>query len=163
MSEECSKVICSFLSQLSPSDWLDFFGIIVPVGVALYSLKKAYDDSVKQNKFSNRMELYSDIAAYFGSIKLPNEPYFITKEDYVEFQKLFKKSYFIASKSVYEIIVRINEIYLLAVKSEGTILKDIGISTSINLLLECMKWEFDNKMDISSEQVKKLQDNLKEN
>ncbi len=159
MSEQQFQELITILSE----NKLEFFGIFVNIAsiiatvlIAVYSVKSAFNDSLKQNNYEFRMQFYGDVVAYFASIKMHNEPYSLDKVKLIEYKKLYKKSSFLVNDLMFKQFVNVNRVIENAVKNEGIVQNNSGISKELEILENCMKWERENRNELTQSAFEKI-------
>ncbi|WFA75030.1 hypothetical protein PFZ59_07485 [Streptococcus suis] len=159
MSEQQFQVLITVLSD-NKLEYLGIFvnisSIIATVLIAVYSVKRAFDDSLKQNNYEFRMQFYGDVVAYFASIKMYNEPYSLDKVKLIEYKKLYKKSSFLVNDLMFKQFVNVNRVIENAVKNEGIVQNNSGISKELEILENCMKWERENRNELTQSAFEKI-------
>ncbi|HEM4072997.1 TPA: hypothetical protein U1V99_001131 [Streptococcus suis] len=159
MSEQQFQELVTVLSD----NKLEYFGIFVNIAsiiatalIAVYSVKRAFDDNLKQNNYEFRMQFYGDVVAYFASIKMHNKPYSLDKVKLLEYKKLYKKSSFLVNDLMFKQFVNVNRVIDNAVKNEGIVQNNSGISKELVILENCMKWERENRNELTQSVFEKI-------
>ncbi|HEL1996530.1 TPA: hypothetical protein TY320_001282 [Streptococcus suis] len=159
MSEQQFQELIIILSD-NKLEYLGIFvniaSIIATVLIAIYSVKRAFNDSLKQNNYEFRMQFYGDVIAYFASIKMHNKPYSLDEVKLIEYKKLYKKSSFLVNDLMFKQFVNVNRVIENAVKNEGIVQNNSGISKELEILENCMKWERENRNELTQSAFEKI-------
>ncbi|MGT2799850.1 hypothetical protein [Streptococcus marmotae] len=149
------KILSSFLSQLSVSDWTQLGGVVldfVGILVAIFSLKKVYKDNLKQNLFTRKLELYVEITGCIENCLRDHDKIGKWSDEAMpNIKKLKAKSYFVVGKDFYQLFSEFVDIMSFQNRHFS---KDFAVY--LETLKRSMRWETDHFSDISRKDIDKI-------